>query len=160
MSSATQDLPAAAQVDRRWLVLVVVATAQLMVVLDSTVVNIALPSAQRALGFPNSDRQWVVTAYALAFGSLLLVGGRLGDMYSRKWVFITGLAGFAVSSAIGGPPSRSRCWWWPGRCRARSARSSPRPPSAPWSAPSRTRASGGGPSGSSARSPRAAAAWA
>jgi EmrB/QacA subfamily drug resistance transporter len=102
MSSATQDRPAAAQVDRRWLVLVVVATAQLMVVLDSTVVNIALPSAQRELGFPNSDRQWVVTAYALAFGSLLLVGGRLGDMYSRKWVFITGLAGFAVSSAIGG----------------------------------------------------------
>jgi EmrB/QacA subfamily drug resistance transporter len=79
-----------------------VAIAQLMVVLDSTVVNIALPSAQRSLGFPNGDRQWVVTAYALAFGSLLLVGGRLGDMYSRKRVFITGLAGFAVSSAIGG----------------------------------------------------------
>ncbi len=73
-----------------------------MVVLDATVVNIALPSAQRSLGFPNGDRQWVVTAYALAFGSLLLVGGRLGDMYSRKWVFITGLAGFAVASAIGG----------------------------------------------------------
>ena len=101
MSSATQGRPAA-PVDRRWLVLVVVAIAQLMVVLDSTVVNIALPSAQRSLGFPNGDRQWVVTAYALAFGSLLLVGGRLGDMYSRKWVFITGLAGFAVSSAIGG----------------------------------------------------------
>ena len=64
--------------------------------------NIALPSAQRALGFPNSDRQWVVTAYALAFGSLLLVGGRLGDMFSRKWVFITGLAGFAIASALGG----------------------------------------------------------
>src|SRR4249920_3138199 len=88
--------------DHRWLILVIVAVAQLMVVLDATVVNIALPSAQRALGFPNGDRQWVVTAYALAFGSLLLVGGRLGDMYSRKWVFITGLAGFAVSSAIGG----------------------------------------------------------
>jgi EmrB/QacA subfamily drug resistance transporter len=101
MSSATQGRPAA-PADRRWLVLVVVAVAQLMVVLDSTVVNIALPSAQRALGFPNSDRQWVVTAYALAFGSLLLVGGRLGDMYSRKWVFITGLVGFAVSSALGG----------------------------------------------------------
>jgi EmrB/QacA subfamily drug resistance transporter len=101
MSSAIQGRPAAA-VDRRWLVLVVVAVAQLMVVLDATVVNIALPSAQRSLGFPNGDRQWVVTAYALAFGSLLLVGGRLGDMYSRKWVFITGLAGFAVSSAIGG----------------------------------------------------------
>ncbi len=101
MSSATQDRPAA-RADNRWLVLVVVAVAQLMVVLDSTVVNIALPSAQRSLGFPNSDRQWVVTAYALAFGSLLLVGGRLGDMYSRKWVFITGLVGFALSSALGG----------------------------------------------------------
>ncbi len=101
MSSTAQGRPAASA-DRRWLVLVVVAVAQLMVVLDSTVVNIALPSAQRALGFPNADRQWVVTAYALAFGSLLLVGGRLGDMYSRKWIFITGLIGFAVSSAIGG----------------------------------------------------------
>ena len=101
MSSATEGRTAA-PVDRRWLVLVVVAIAQLMVVLDSTVVNIALPSAQRALGFSNGDRQWVITAYALAFGSLLLVGGRLGDMYSRKRVFIAGLAGFAVSSAIGG----------------------------------------------------------
>jgi EmrB/QacA subfamily drug resistance transporter len=101
MSNGTQD-PLAAPVDRRWLVLVVVAIAQLMVVLDSTIVNIALPSAQHALGFSNNDREWVVTAYALAFGSLLLVGGRLGDMFSRKRVFITGLAGFAVSSAIGG----------------------------------------------------------
>ncbi len=101
MSSAIQDRPAA-PIDRRWLVLVVVAIAQLMVVLDSTVVNIALPSAQRSLGFSDNDRQWVITAYALAFGSLLLVGGRLGDMFSRKRVFITGLAGFAVSSAIGG----------------------------------------------------------
>src|SRR6266700_6494872 len=93
---------ATAAADRRWLVLLVVAVAQLMVVLDATVVNIALPSAQHALGFGNNDRQWVVTGYALAFGSLLLVGGRLGDMYSRKWVFITGLIGFAVASAIGG----------------------------------------------------------
>src|ERR1700748_3665912 len=92
----------AARGDRRWMILVVVAVAQLMVVLDSTIVNIALPSAQHSLGFANSDRQWVVTAYALAFGSLLLVGGRLGDMFSRKWVFITGLVGFAVASAIGG----------------------------------------------------------
>jgi EmrB/QacA subfamily drug resistance transporter len=79
-----------------------VAVAQLMVVLDSTIVNIALPSAQHALGFANSDRQWVVTAYALSFGSLLLVGGRLGDMYSRQRVLIAGLIGFAVASAIGG----------------------------------------------------------
>ncbi len=92
----------AAPADRRWLVLVIVAVAQLMVVLDATIVNIALPSAPRARGVPNSDRQWVVTAYALAFGSLLLVGGRLGDMFSRKWVFITGLTGFAIASAIGG----------------------------------------------------------
>ncbi len=88
--------------DYRWLILVIVAVAQLMVVLDTTVVNIALPSAQRALGFPDSDRQWVVTAYALAFGSLLLVGGRLGDMFGRKRVFLAGLAGFALFSAVGG----------------------------------------------------------
>src|SRR3982074_2179593 len=105
MSSVTSSAPdqrPAAPDERRWLVLVIVAVAQLMVVLDATIVNIALPSAQRALGFPNSDRQWVVTAYALAFGSLLLVGGRIGDMFSRKWVFITGLVGFAIASAIGG----------------------------------------------------------
>jgi EmrB/QacA subfamily drug resistance transporter len=105
MSSETSPAPGdrlAAADDRRWLVLIVVAVAQLMVVLDATIVNIALPSAQRELGFANSDRQWVVTAYALAFGSLLLVGGRLGDMFSRKRVFITGLVGFAVASAIGG----------------------------------------------------------
>jgi EmrB/QacA subfamily drug resistance transporter len=100
VSSAAGRRPAAS--DHRWLILVIVAVAQLMVVLDATVVNIALPSAQHALGFPNSDRQWVVTAYALAFGSLLLLGGRIGDMFSRKRVFITGLAGFALASALGG----------------------------------------------------------
>src|ERR1700735_3408279 len=100
-SRETQGRPAA-RPDRRWLILVVVAVAQLMVVLDATIVNIALPSAQHALGFANSDRQWVVTAYALAFGSLLLVGGRLDDMFSRKWIFISGLIGFAVASALGG----------------------------------------------------------
>jgi EmrB/QacA subfamily drug resistance transporter len=102
ITSSTRQDNRAARPDRRWLVLVVVAIAQLMVVLDATIVNIALPSAQRALGFPNGDRQWVVTAYALAFGSLLLVGGRLGDMFSRKRVFIVGLIGFAIASAIGG----------------------------------------------------------
>ena len=99
-SAAGSHRPAAS--DHRWLILVIVAVAQLMVVLDATVVNIALPSAQHALGFPNSDRQWIVTAYALAFGSLLLLGGRIGDMFSRKRVFITGLAGFALASALGG----------------------------------------------------------
>jgi EmrB/QacA subfamily drug resistance transporter len=72
------------------------------VVLDSTIVNIALPSAQHDLGFANSDRQWIVTAYALAFGSLLLLSGRIGDIFGRKWTFISGLIGFAVASAIGG----------------------------------------------------------
>src|ERR1700758_1894017 len=88
--------------NRRWWILGLIAVAQLMLVLDATVVNIALPSAQQALGFSDGDRQWVVTAYALSFGSLLLVGGRLGDMFSRKWVFMTGLVGFAIASAIGG----------------------------------------------------------
>src|SRR5713226_6103877 len=101
VSSVAADRRAAPR-DHRWLVLVIVAVAQLMVVLDATVVTIALPSAQHALGFSNGDRQWVVTAYALAFGSLLLLGGRLGDIFSRKWVFITSLVGFAIASAIGG----------------------------------------------------------
>src|SRR4051795_1175198 len=87
---------------RRWAILAVLGIAQLMVVLDATIVNIALPSAQRALDFSDDSRQWVVTAYALAFGSLLLLGGRLGDLFGRKWTFIVGLIGFAVASAIGG----------------------------------------------------------
>ena len=87
---------------RRWFVLAVVGLAQLMIVLDITVMNIALPSAQRALHFSNVDRQWVITAYALAFGSLLLFGGRLGDLFGRKVTFLTGLAGFAIASAVGG----------------------------------------------------------
>jgi EmrB/QacA subfamily drug resistance transporter len=87
---------------RRWLVLGVLGIAQLMVVLDATIVNIALPSAQKALAFSNDNRQWVVTAYALAFGSFLLLGGRISDLFGRKWTFIGGLIGFAVASAIGG----------------------------------------------------------
>jgi EmrB/QacA subfamily drug resistance transporter len=88
--------------DRRWAILALLGVAQLMVVLDSTIVNIALPSAQRSLGFSTDSRQWVVTAYALAFGSLLLLGGKLGDLFGRKWTFIAGLIGFAGASAIGG----------------------------------------------------------
>jgi len=88
--------------DRRWLIVGVIGLAQLMVVLDVTVMNIALPSAQRALHFSTVDRQWVVTAYTLAFGSLLLIGGRLADLIGRKVTFLTGLVGFAVVSAIGG----------------------------------------------------------
>jgi EmrB/QacA subfamily drug resistance transporter len=87
---------------RRWLMLGVIAIAQLMVVLDATVMNIALPSAQRALQFTTADRQWVVTAYTLAFGSLLLFGGRLADLLGRKVTFLVGLLGFAGVSAVGG----------------------------------------------------------
>lgn len=101
---ADAPAPSAAEVPsrRKGLILLTVAVAQLMVVLDATIVNIALPSAQRALHFPNADRQWIVTAYALSFGSLLLLGGRLGDLFGRKWTFIAGLAGFAGASAVGG----------------------------------------------------------
>src|ERR1700744_5680801 len=87
---------------QRWLILGVIGLAQLMVVLDLTVMNIALPSAQRALHFTTVDRQWVVTSYSLAFGSLLLLGGRLADLFGRKVTFLAGLAGFAGVSAIGG----------------------------------------------------------
>jgi EmrB/QacA subfamily drug resistance transporter len=88
--------------DRRWLILGVLGLAQLMVVLDGTIVNIALPSAQQTLHFSNSDRQWVVTAYALGFGSLLLLGGRAADIFGRRRVFLIGLTGFAGASALGG----------------------------------------------------------
>jgi EmrB/QacA subfamily drug resistance transporter len=87
---------------RRWMILAVIGIAQLMVVLDLTVMNLALPSAQRALDFNNVDRQWIVTAYALSFGSLLLFCGRLADLIGRKVMFLTGLIGFAAASAIGG----------------------------------------------------------
>jgi EmrB/QacA subfamily drug resistance transporter len=96
------DTSAALHHDRRWLILAIIGIAQLMVVLDVTIVNIALPSAQRDLGFSVHDRQWVITAYAVSFGSLLLLGGRIADLFSRKWTFIAGLLGFAGASALGG----------------------------------------------------------
>jgi EmrB/QacA subfamily drug resistance transporter len=85
-----------------WWILVVIAGAQLMVVLDSTIMIIALPSAQHALGFSNTDRQWVVTAYTLAFGGFLLLGGRISDMFGPKRTLMTGVLGFALASALGG----------------------------------------------------------
>jgi EmrB/QacA subfamily drug resistance transporter len=100
--SATTEAHANPHHARRWLILVVLGLSQLMVVLDATIVNIALPSAQHDLGFSNDARQWVVTAYALAFGSLLLLGGRAADLFGRKRVLVVGLAGFALVSAIGG----------------------------------------------------------
>ncbi len=88
--------------DHRWLGLAVIGVAQLMVVLDATIVNIALPTAQADLGFDDDQRQWVVTAYSLAFGSLLLLGGRLSDLFGRRPAFVGGLVGFAAASALGG----------------------------------------------------------
>ncbi len=87
---------------RRWRALMVIAIAQLMIILDASIVNIALPSAQQELGISDANRQWVVTAYTLAFGGLLLLGGRIADYVGRKKVFIIGLLGFAGASALGG----------------------------------------------------------
>ena len=87
---------------RRWVALAFIAIAQLMIALDATIVSIALPSAQRALGASDADRQWVITAYTLAFGGLLLLGGRVSDLLGRKRAFLIGLAGFAAASVAGG----------------------------------------------------------
>src|SRR6266511_4220140 len=87
---------------RRWWILALAGIAQLMVVLDVTVVNVALHSAQAALHFSNDQRQWIVTAYSLAFGSMLLLGGKLGDLFGRKRTLIGGATGFALASALGG----------------------------------------------------------
>src|SRR4030081_1281024 len=95
----------AAPTDRepnRWAVLALLSAAQVMVVLDATIVTIAIPSAQNALHFSDGSRQWIVTAYALAFGSLLLLGGQLGCLFGRQRAFGPGLLGFAAASAVGG----------------------------------------------------------
>jgi EmrB/QacA subfamily drug resistance transporter len=97
MSSTTLQAPR-----DRWLTLGTVGLAQLMVILDTSVINIALPAAQADLAFSNGDRQWVITAYALAFGSLLLLGGRIADLIGLKRAFVIGLIGFAIASALGG----------------------------------------------------------
>lgn len=105
--SAPSQAPAAmpgnvAPDPRRWWVLVVIALAQLILVLDITIVNIALPSAQRALDMSDAHRQWVITAYTLAFGGFLLLGGRVGDLLGRRRTLMVGLVGFAAASALGG----------------------------------------------------------
>jgi EmrB/QacA subfamily drug resistance transporter len=102
MTTSSQTPLTAGQPEHRWWILAVLATAQLMVALDATVVSIALPHAQATLHFSNADRQWIITAYALAFGSLLLLGGRLADIFGRKPLFLAGVTGFAAASAAGG----------------------------------------------------------
>ncbi|MEU8759415.1 MFS transporter [Streptomyces sp. NPDC048659] len=87
---------------RRWQALVFIAMAQLLVNLDHTIINIALPSAQTDLGISDGNRQWAITAYALAFGGLLLFGGRIADLWGRRRTFVTGLVGFAAASVLGG----------------------------------------------------------
>jgi EmrB/QacA subfamily drug resistance transporter len=89
----------------RWRTLFVVAIAQLMIVLDSSIMNIAIPSAKIELGISDANQQWIITAYTLAFGSLLLLGGRIGDYMGRKKIFLIGLVGFAAASALGGVAS-------------------------------------------------------
>ncbi len=101
--SGEDVVEAAAPPDRRrWIALGVIGAAQLMVILDASIVNIALPSAQADLGISDADRQWILTAYTLAFGGLLLLGGRIADYVGRKRTFLIGLLGFAGASAIGG----------------------------------------------------------
>ncbi|GAA1992602.1 MFS transporter [Catenulispora subtropica] len=99
---AREDARYGPRVPHEWMILAVVSLAQLMVVLDVTIVTIALPSAQEDLGFSNDSRQWIVTAYALAFGSLLLVGGRIADLFGRRTALIGGLVGFGLASALAG----------------------------------------------------------
>jgi len=94
--------PAAGGRDRRWLALAVIGVAQLMIILDASIVNIALPHAQKALHISDASRQWALTAYTLTFGGLLLLGGRIGDYFGRKRTFLVGLFGFAGASALGG----------------------------------------------------------
>ncbi|MCF2525627.1 MFS transporter [Yinghuangia soli] len=105
MSQTVLDKPTPASSEassKRWWVLVIVSIAQLMVVLDATIVTVALPDAQADLDMSDANKQWVVTAYALTFGALLLLGGRIADFWGRKKAFMAGMVGFALASALGG----------------------------------------------------------
>jgi len=116
--------PAGPAPSRRWLALACISVAQMMVALDATIISIALPSAQRTLQISAPERQWVITAYTLAFGGLLLLGGRLADTLGRRRTFLAGLAGFAAALRLVVPRQASAC------C---SARVPPREPSPPCS---------------------------
>jgi MFS family permease len=101
----TNAPPASSEVSRTKrvaVVLTVISLAQLMITLDSTIVSVALPSVQHDVGLSDAGRQWTVTAYTVAFGGLLLVSGRLGDLLGRKRAMLIGVAGFAAASALGG----------------------------------------------------------
>jgi MFS family permease len=109
-------------VDSRWLALIVLCAGMLMIVLDATIVNVALPSIQRDLGFSQSSLAWVVNAYLIAFGGLLLLAGRLGDLIGRKRMFLTGLIVFTAASLLCGASGARRCSSSPGSSRASAER--------------------------------------
>src|SRR5687768_3877153 len=102
IASITSKVKAEKEGGRLRLALLVIATAQLMLVLDDTIANIALPSIQRELAVPASALPWIINAYILAFGGLLLFGGRVGDLYGRRKVFSVGLIVFTAASLLGG----------------------------------------------------------
>ena len=104
-----------------------ISVAQLMVVLDATIANIALPFIKVDLGISQANLSWIVTGYSLAFGGLLLLGGRLGDLYGRRRMFMVGVSIFAVASLLGGFASTEGCCSAPVGCRASARRSPPRP---------------------------------
>src|SRR5213082_1099602 len=109
----------------RWLSLIVLCTGFLLIVVDMTIVNVALPSIQKDLGFSASGLAWVINAYLIAFGGLLLLAGRVGDLVGRKKVFLAGLAIFTLPRSCAASASPSRCWSWRGSSRASAARSAP-----------------------------------
>ncbi len=132
---ATSGGAVAGPVQRRLgLALLVIAAAQLMVVLDASIVNVALPDIEKALGFSGTGLEWVVNAYALTFGGLLLLGGRAGDILGRRRVFIAGIILFSVASLLGGFATSRRGCWRPAPSRGSAAPSSP-PPRCPSSPP-------------------------
>src|SRR3954452_16769066 len=109
LDPATAAGPDRSGPDRRWLALAVIGVAQLMIILDASIVNIALPHAKKALHISDASRQWALTAYTLTFGGLLLLGGRIGDYFGRKRTFLIALFGFAGASALGGA-AQSATW--------------------------------------------------
>jgi MFS family permease len=140
MNAAMQAMENMQYARKRWLILATVAVAQFMIVLDLTIVNVALPSAQRSLHFATMDRQWVVTAYALAFGSVLLLGGRLADLLGRKVTFMAGLVAEGLNNNQVAAACTSAPTPWP-TTSARPSASSASPPAtnSPASSSSRRR---------------------
>ena len=127
MTESAPTAPAVAEpYERRWLALGVIAMTVLLVILDATIVNIALPAVSADLGISPATQQWIVTAYTLTFGGLLLLGGRIADFWGRKRTYLVGAGGFAVASALGGWRRTRPCCSAPARCRAPSARCSHR----------------------------------